>query len=86
MNCLQIIDEIGLLSAKMEDVRYLMQEIKEEYFEKFDSNKETGREGIAWEYDRYAAFYRFVEEAIFSVSERLSELKGILDLKSEVKA
>lgn len=74
------------LSEKMEDVRYLMQDIREDYFEHYDGDKETDRMGLCWDHNRYAALYRLVDEAIFSVSERLSELKGILDLKSVVKS
>lgn len=70
-----ICDNIGLAHEKIKDARYLMQEILEEYFEKYDSSDCNDRTAIAWEYDRYAAFFRALMDCIDGVTKFISVAK-----------
>jgi hypothetical protein len=82
MTHIQICDTVGLLNEKLKDVCYLMQEIREDYFEAYDNNKSQDRESIAWEYDRYAALYRILDGCIYDVALKLREMDNNLNTAS----
>lgn len=74
---LNLIDALVLVTEKLEDVRYLMQEINEEFFDKFDPDDDKDRLDIAWDYPRYAAFFRILMLSVDDIYEVLknAELK-----------
>lgn len=73
---LNLIDALALVTEKLEDARYLMQDIKEEFFDKFNPDDED-RLNIAWDYPRYAALFRILEISVDDIYEVLknAELK-----------
>lgn len=73
---LNLIDALALVTEKLEDARYLMQEIQEEYFDKFDPDDKDGL-NIAWDCPRYAAFFRILMLSVDDIYEVLknAELK-----------
>ena len=76
IDVLHLIDATDLAIEKLEDARYLMQEIQEEYFDKFDPDDKDGL-NIVWDCPRYAAFFRILMLSIDDIYETLknTELK-----------
>lgn len=74
---LNLIDALALVTEKLEDARYLMQEIQEEYFDAFDGHKKEDEWCIACEHNRYAAFFRILMLSVDDIYEVLknAELK-----------
>ena len=72
MENITICDNIGLAHEKIKDARYLMQEILEEYFEKYDSSDCDDRTAIAQEYNKYAALFRVLMDYIYGVTKFIS--------------
>lgn len=74
---LNLIDALALVTEKLEDARYLMQEINEEFFDKFDPDDDEDKFDITWEYPRYAAFFRILMLSVDDICELLknAELK-----------
>ena len=74
---LNLIDALALVTEKLEDARYLMQDIKEDFFDKFDPDDDKDRLDIAWDYPRYAALFRILEISVDDIYEVLknAELK-----------
>lgn len=66
---INVYDNIDFAQEKIKDAKYLMQEIFEGYFEKYDSKDCNDRTAIAWEYDRYAAFFRVLIDCIDDVTK-----------------
>lgn len=79
----EICDNIGLMSEKMEDISYLAQDIREEYFEKYDRDSQQDKEAIVWEYNRYASLYRILDNCIFEVAEILAQMDKALITRSK---
>lgn len=76
MTDIQIKDNLGLATDKIADIRYLIQEIREEYFEKYDRNNLKNRLSIAWEYERYGAFFNILIDSLESVFEMIEEVES----------
>ena len=72
MTNIAVCDNISLAHEKIKDARYLMQEILKEYFEKYDSDDCKDRISIAWEYDRYSAFFRILMDCIDGATKFIS--------------
>ena len=74
---LNLIAALALVTEKLEDARYLIQEINEEFFDKFDPDDDKDRLNITWEYPRYAAFFRILMLSVDDIYEVLknAELK-----------
>lgn len=77
IDVLHLIDATDLAIEKLEDARYLIQEINEEFFDKFDPDDDKDRLNITWEYPRYAAFFRILMLSVDDIYETLknAELK-----------
>lgn len=79
MTELEVCDNIGLLNEKMGDINYLMQEIREEYFERFDGHKKKDEWRIACEHNRYAALFRILDICIYEIAENLITMDKALN-------
>ncbi len=77
IDVLHLIDATDLAIEKLEDARYLMQAIQEEYFDAFDGHKKEDEWCIACEHNRYAAFFRILTLSVDDIYETLknAELK-----------
>lgn len=76
---MQLVFDVDALNApisKMQDMTFLLQDIHEEYFEKYDSSDAESRTAVAWEYDRYAAFFRMVMVCFDDVMCMLDTIKA----------
>lgn len=86
MTKLEICDNVGLLSEKLEDIGYLMQEIREKYFDKYDRKREKDALGIVWDYDRYASLCRILSNCIYEVTEQIKEMDTALSSQEKAVA
>ena len=77
-------DSVSLVCEKMSDINFLRQEIREEYFEKYNSNNENDRLNIAWEYDRYGALFRIMDICLDEVCKLLKNAES--ELTTQKKA
>ena len=76
MTDVQIKDNLGLATEKIAAIRYLIQEIREEYFEKYARNNPKDRLSIAWEYKCYGAFFNILIDSLESVFEMIEEVES----------
>lgn len=74
MTDVQIKDNLGLATDKIDDIRYLIQEIREEYFEKYDRNNADDRICISWEYSRYKAFFNILANSLENIFDIIQEI------------
>ena len=76
MTDVQIKDNLGIVTDKIDDIRYLIQEIREEYFEKYDRNNADDRIFISWEYSRYKAFFNILINSLENIFEIIEETES----------
>ncbi len=73
MSDINMRDVIGLAAEKLDDVKYLAQEIREEYFEQYDCEKPTDMSAIVYEHKRYTSLYRILSDCVSDVTQLLRE-------------
>lgn len=76
MTDVQIKDNLGIVTDKIDDIRCLIQEIREEYFEKYDRNNADDRICISWEYSRYKAFFNILINSLENIFEIIEETES----------
>ena len=64
-----MIDKDDLISSAnaIEDMKYMLQELQENFFRKFDSDNTDDTYKILYEFKRYRAFVDVIERLCFSV-------------------
>lgn len=86
MTKLEVCDNIGLLSEKLEGIGYLMQEIRIKYFGKYDSKSEQDAQRIVYEYNKYASLCRILDDCIYEVTEQIKEMDNALSSQEKAVA
>ena len=86
MTKLEIYDNIEIATEKLGDIAYLTQEIREEYFERYNDTQQSDRDGIAWDYHRYAALYRILDNCIHEVTILIREIDKELNKTAKAVA
>lgn len=84
MDYLDIRDNIGLATEKLNDIGFLMQEIQDEYFGRFDNKNEDDKFGIVWDYNRYASLYRILYNCVDEVTSMLKNIDKTLNKREAV--
>lgn len=66
-------DELIGAAVNLDSALYLMQNITEDFFLKFNPDSADGKFAILCEFDRYRAFIQAVNELLFSISKNFKE-------------
>ena len=72
-----LVDEIWPIREKLKNACLLLQDIMEEYFEKYDQGKEGDRMGIWWEFPRNARYVSMVGDYVHQAEAALAILDGV---------
>lgn len=59
---------VGVVRS-IDAINYLLQDLTEDYFEKFDSSKKEDIYNIAWEYNRHRAKTNAIQELIWGIEK-----------------
>ena len=78
-------DEIMDMRMALDRAEIIMQDLTEEYFNKYDSHSEDGRTSIAWEYERYTLKSEIVSEYLYKIRAILDSLSSLGRKGSELK-
>ncbi len=76
----EIYDNIGLVSGQINDISCLAQEIRDDYFNQYNSDSENGKMAIVWDYDKYASLYRIMENSLYEAAKILKNIKNNLNV------
>lgn len=74
MNTLELYDRMNIISAKIDDMRFLHREIIENFFEGYNTDNPQSIYDIANDFNRYAALARILDNGIFNAGESLKEI------------
>lgn len=69
------IENTNIVMEKMDNMALMLQKIHEDYFEKYDANNSDDRIAIAYEYQRYAVFFRILMICFDDVMAVLNKTK-----------
>lgn len=69
-------DKLTGAAANLDSVLYLMQDIEEGYFGKFNPDSDEDKFSILWEFNKYRAFTNSVCKLLFSI-EKVFKKNGI---------
>ncbi|MGI6588037.1 MAG: hypothetical protein ACOX2N_04500 [Peptococcia bacterium] len=75
----ELSDEIWDIKDNLEKACLLLQEMLEEYFEKYDKGNEEDRFCICHDYSRYGIFAEMVADYAFDAKENVKALKARVD-------
>ncbi len=64
---LELTDALTGIEVALEKARYVMQEVIERFFDKFNPDKEDEGKRILYEFKRYAAFARVVDDILYDM-------------------
>lgn len=78
MTKVDIIDDITLANANLRDIEQLSQTIRNGYFSMSDKSVKENESAIIYEYDRYAALYRILDDRLYKVIEQLQKAVEVL--------
>lgn len=70
-------DEIWPISEKLQNVCLLLQEVTEEYFCKYNWEKESDRGAILWEFPRNARFINIITDYACQAKNALAALEAM---------
>lgn len=71
---IDIIDTIDEIDGNLQDLKYLIQEIGENFFEKYD--RHSDEKSIAWEYNRYRSLFRLLSGRLYDVFANVHQLNN----------
>lgn len=72
-------DEIWPIKDKLEKAGLIMQELTDEYFEKYSQGKEDDRIGILIEFQRNRIYINIVHDYLFQAKEAIAGLEARVD-------
>lgn len=78
-----LIDLLDEVSIALEKARYIMMEISEEYFEKYDTDDKEGRFAIVYGFRRSRAFSRILCDLLHQIEGELTSSDWASRLKAE---
>lgn len=70
-------DEVWEIQDKLEKSMILIQEITDEYFLKYDRDKEEDRTFMSWEFPRYRIYSEMIFDYVHAAKSKVDELKQI---------
>lgn len=79
MQYLDIRDELSELSTLSERAGLLIQEITEEFLEKYNPKTERGEFAILWEFDRYGIFAQMLRDYLSDMNGKINELSEAMN-------
>lgn len=66
--------EFTRIARSIDSISYLVQDVVERYFERFNVDNKEDHFGITWEYNRNRAKMEAVQELLFLCNEELEKL------------
>lgn len=79
----ELVNSLDEVSIALEKAQYIMQEISEDYFEKYDPNDKEGKFAIVYEFRRMRAFFRLSYDLSYQIKSALPSSDWVSHLKAE---
>lgn len=79
----ELVNSLDEVSMALEKAQYIMQEISEDYFEKYDPNDKEGKFAIVYEFRRRRAFSRILCDLLHQIEGELPSSDWASRLKAE---
>ena len=72
-------DEIWPIEKNLSNALYLIQEIQERYFEKYDKENREDHIKIVWEFNRCSSFASMIEDYVSAAKSSINDLMSRAD-------
>lgn len=79
----ELANSLDEVSMTLEKAQYIMQEISEEFFEKYDPNDNEGKFAIVYEFRRRRAFSRILCDLLHQIKSELPSSDWASSLNAE---
>lgn len=80
--------EAGVLAEQLADLPVLAQNIREDFFEKYESNRNKTQNFeriVAYEANRYSSLFRILDMRLWDIYEKAAALEKFLDGRKKEK-